>query len=222
MLKTHMLATSAEGRSIHAYELDNDAPAILIVGGMHGDEPQSAFVADRIVELLQTRIAEMMDEHLIIVPRLNPDGLERHERRNGNGVDINRNFPTANWRQVAPDDEYHGGQMAGNEPETKLLLDLIRRHQPRRILNVHCIDGGRHCINYDGPAEDLAKIMARENGYEIRADIGHDTPGSLGVWAGYERHIPTVTLELPADEPEDKCWQENRDAVMNFIQAEFD
>ena len=82
MVKTHMLASSVEGRPIHAYELENDAPAMLIFGGMHGDEPQSAFVAERIVELLQTRIGDMMDEHLIVVPQLNPDGLD-HGSRNG-------------------------------------------------------------------------------------------------------------------------------------------
>ncbi|MCH8969792.1 MAG: DUF2817 domain-containing protein [Planctomycetes bacterium] len=219
MLKTHMLATSAEGRPIHAYELENESPAILIVGGMHGDEPQSAFVADRIVELLQTRIGDMMHEHLIVVPQLNPDGLERGSRKNSREVDINRNFPTANWSQNEPDDAYYGGPSAGSEPETQLILELIRRHGPRRILTVHCIDGERQCVNFDGPAEALARAMAKENGYEVRSDIGHATPGSLGTWAGYERQIPTVTLELPADETDEKCWQDNRDAVMSFIQA---
>ena len=219
MLKTHMLATSAEGRPIYAYELKNESPAILIVGGMHGDEPQSAFVADRIVELLQTRIGDMMDEHLIVVPQLNPDGLERGSRKNSREVDINRNFPTANWSKNEPDDPYHGGLNAGSEPETQLILELIRRHSPRRILTVHCIDDERHCVNFDGPAEALARAMAKENGYEVRSDIGHATPGRLGTWAGYERQILTITLELPAGETDEKCWQDNRDAVMSFIQA---
>ena len=219
MLKTHMLANSAEGRPIHVYELENESPAILIVGGMHGDEPQSAFVADRIVELLQTRIGDMMNEHIIVVPRLNPEGLERGSRKNSRDVDINRNFPTANWSQNEPGDAYYGGLSAGSEPETQLILELIRQHGPRRILTIHCIDGERQCVNFDGPAEELAQVMAKENGYEVRSDIGHATPGSLGTWAGYERQIPTVTLELPANETDEKCWQDNRDAVMSFIQA---
>lgn len=219
MLKTHMLANSAEGRPIHVYELENESPAILIIGGMHGDEPQSAFVADRIVELLQTRIGDMMNEHLIVVPRLNPEGLERGSRKNSRDVDINRNFPTANWSQNEPGDAYYGGLSAGSEPETQLILELIRQHGPRRILTIHCIDGERQCVNFDGPAEELAQVMAKENGYEVRSDIGHATPGSLGTWAGYERQIPTVTLELPANEMDEKCWQDNRDAVMSFIQA---
>ena len=62
--------------------------------------------------------------------------------------------------------------------------------------------------------------MARENKYEVRSDIGHATPGSLGTWAGFERQIPTITLELPADKDDEECWRDNRDAVMNFIQQE--
>ena len=70
-------------------ELENDAPAILIVCGIHGDEPQSAFVGQCIAELLQTRVGSMMDEHLIVVPCLNPDGLlafEAGSSRQGEGL----------------------------------------------------------------------------------------------------------------------------------------
>lgn len=221
MLKNHVLASSIQGRPIQVHELENHAPVILIIGGMHGDEPQSAFVASCIVELLGTPVGAMMDEHLVIVPRLNPDGLEQGSRKNANGVDLNRNFPAANWRRTDASDPYFGGPSAGSEPETQLILNLFRRHGPQRILAVHCIDGGRHCVNYDGPAKALAELIARENGYEVRKDIGHRTPGSLGTWAGYERQIPTVTLELPADAPDETCWQQNRNGIMNFIQAEF-
>lgn len=221
MIKTHVLATSVEGRPIHAYELVNDAPVIFVVAGIHGDEPQSAFVGDCIIELLKTRVGDLMDERLLVIPRLNPDGLERASRQNANRVDLNRNLPTANWKLVDETDPYYGGHMAASEPETQLILEIIRRFQPRRILAIHCIEPERSCINYDGPAEHLAKKMAAENNYEIRADIGYETPGSLGVWAGYERKIPTVTLELPENKHHEECWRENRDAILSFIQAEF-
>ncbi|MCG3137171.1 MAG: Protein MpaA [Phycisphaerae bacterium] len=221
MLKTHVLGTSVHGAPIHVYELVKPAPVIMILAGIHGDEPQSAYVGDCVVELLRTAVGNMMDEHLVVVPHLNPDGLVKKTRQNGHGVDLNRNFPSANWKQLPPDDPYFGGPMAGSEPETQLVLDLFRRYQPRRILTIHCIDQQRYCVNYDGPAENLARIMARENNYPVNADIGHPTPGSLGTWAGYERKIPTITLELPADQPEESCWQDNRDAILNFIQAEL-
>ncbi len=222
MLKTHVLASSAEGRPIQIVELVNEPPTILIVGGVHGDEPQGAFVGNCLVELLQTRIGEMMDEHLIIVPRLNPDGLERGSRKNSQGVDINRNFPTANWQKIAPENANYGGPRASSEIETQLVLDLIRKYHFCRILTLHCIDSDRQCVNYDGPAQPLAELMARENGYPVKPDIGYATPGSLGTWTGYERQIPTITLELPAHQDQEQCWRENRDAIMNFIQADIE
>ncbi len=222
MLRTHVLGTSVRGRPIRAYELDNPAPVILIIGCVHGDEPQSAFAAEALVELLQTSVGEMMDEHVFVVTCLNPDGLELATRKNANGVDLNRNFPTANWRRGDPQDMFYGGSMAGSEPETQVVLDLIRRQQPRRILVIHCIEPTRHCVNYDGPAQSLAELMAKSNGYPVVADIGHPTPGSLGTWIGYERKIPTVTLELPENLDAETCWQTNRNAIMDFIQAEFE
>jgi protein MpaA len=32
--------------------------------------------------------------------------------------------------------------------------------------------------------------------YPIEENIGYPTPGSFGTWAGIERNIPTITLEL--------------------------
>ena len=32
--------------------------------------------------------------------------------------------------------------------------------------------------------------------YPVEGDIGYPTPGSFGTWAGIEKNIPTITLEL--------------------------
>jgi protein MpaA len=183
---------------------------------MHGDEPQSADVAAMLIEDLATQ------DHpqLVIVSHLNPDGLARGTRKNGRGVDLNRNFPTANWAASDLGDPYHGGDQPGSEVETQLLLDLYARYAPSRILAIHCIDGGRHCINYDGPAQQLAKTMSTLNGYAVSADIGYPTPGSMGTWAGRERSIPTITLEMPDDRPAVDCWADHREALLTFVNHE--
>jgi protein MpaA len=73
------------------------------------------------------------------------------------------------------------------------------------------------CNNYDGPAEPLARRMAAANGYPIRASIGYPTPGSLGSWAGIDRHIPIITLELPAAAAAARCWEANREALLAAV-----
>ena len=41
-------------------------------------------------------------------------------------------------------------------------------------------------------AEKISKII----NYPAEASIGYPTPGSFGTYAGVERNIPTITLEL--------------------------
>lgn len=219
MRKQHVLGTSVHGRPIHAEEFEYEAPVVLVIAGVHGDEPQSAVIGDRLIELLTHDIGSMMRQHVLIIPRLNPDGLHEGTRVNANGVDLNRNFPTANWKLSERGDRYYGGPSAGSEPETQLVMEVMRRYTPRRILAVHCIDPPRHCVNYDGPALRLAETMAAANRYDIRAHIGHPTPGSMGTWIGYERKIPMVTLEMPSNAEAENCWTSNRDAIVNFIIA---
>ena len=59
--------------------------------------------------------------------------------------------------------------------------------------------------------------MARHNRYPVKASMGYPTPGSFGSWAGIDRGIPTVTLELPRDLSNAWVWRENAPALMTFI-----
>ena len=43
---------------------------------------------------------------------------------------------------------------------------------------------------------DIAKRISDIIKYPVEASIGYPTPGSFGTWAGIERNIPTITLEL--------------------------
>jgi murein peptide amidase A len=76
------------------------------------------------------------------------------------------------------------------------------------------------CNNFDGPAVALAGSMSEHNGYPVRASIGYPTPGSLGSYAGADRQIPTITLELPANHPTARSWNNNREALLAAIQSD--
>lgn len=137
----------------------------------------------------------------LFIPCLNPDGLQLNRRTNANNVDINRNFPTKNWGKnegdnATCDDEttnYFGGKSAGGEIETQFLIDTINKYTPNLVMTIHA---PYKVVNYDGPAKEIAEKISNIIKYPVEASIGYTTPGSFGTWAGVERNIPTITLEV--------------------------
>ena len=114
------------------------------------------------------------------------------ETSNKNNVDINRNFPTNNW-ELSSKNKFYGGEKPASEIETRFLTDIIEKYNPQIILALH---SPYKLVNYDGDAFELALKIAEIIDYPVEASIGYPTPGSLGTWAGIERNIKTITLEL--------------------------
>ena len=215
------LGKSVDGRPVVAYVFGNasvgPAHSVLIFGGIHGNEPTSAGVCRELVAYLKSHPDAYRGRCVVVVPEANPDGLARRMRTNTNLVDLNRNFPAANWKKTRKS-SYFGGDAAASQPETNLLIGLIAKFDPARICTVHSMDDP--CNNYDGPAETLAKAMAKHNGYAVKSNIGYPTPGSFGSWAGTDRKTPVITLELPNRGTTPKSWEKNRDALLAFIKAD--
>jgi protein MpaA len=217
-------ATRVElGRSVNGVpltlEILGEGPdGVLIVGGMHGDEPTGAKVAGELARFLRAHPERLVGRTVGILARVNPDGLSRGTRANARGVDLNRNFPSRRWRRARAGELSHG-PAAASEPETLAIMRAIERIKPKRIIDIHSIGCGQYCNNYDGAAQHLAEILSLFNGYPARADIGYPTPGALGCWAGNELGIPTITLELPRELSHPACWRENADALLAFIDA---
>ena len=212
------LGASVQGRSISSYvRRGGGSDTVLVFGGFHGDEPKSVTLALRLIGLLKAEPTLGRLWRWVVVPIANPDGYERRKRRNANQVDINRNFPTENWVRNSRRTRMFSGEAPASEPETLAAITAIRRYKPSRIISIHSIDQGRECNNYDGPGRAIAASMRRVNGYPVNASIGYATPGSLGTWAGVERRIPTITLELPSRHSAKRCWEENREAFFRLI-----
>lgn len=159
--------------------------SVLVIGVFHGDEPQGDF-------LIREYLNKNPDSNILFIPCLNPDGKILKKRTNLNGVDLNRNFPTFNWK-LLPKNEYFGGKSPASEIETQFLIKIIDQYNPKLILTLHA---PYKIVNYDGEAKDISKKISKIIGYPIQKDIGYPTPGSFGTWAGLEKNIPTITLEL--------------------------
>jgi protein MpaA len=207
-----VFAKSEQDRDIYLFEQGEGEPTTLILAAMHGDEQNTFHLAVKLADTIYSK-PELIDNKVVIVPVVNPDGLLRNERINANDVDINRNFPTENWRPIYKKYKYNPGYEAGSEKETQAVMELINLYQPDKLIVIHA---DLHVLNYDGPAKDLVLRMAEYNGYRVESNIGYPTPGSLGTYAGVEGRIPTVTLELPDNSPE-KAWKQNFKALIQAI-----
>ncbi len=190
----------------------------LVIGVFHGDEPQGKFLIEEYLKnypplregisdrcIYQQSDTRLGRGGLLFIPCLNPDGMQLGTRTNANGVDLNRNFPTKNWGEdtsKAGDNpaDYFGGKAPASEIETQFVIDVIKKYKPELIITLHA---PYKVVNYDGPAEDIAEKISKIIGYPTEASIGYPTPGSFGTYAGVERNIPTITLELDETCPVD-------------------
>lgn len=172
---------------------------VLLLGGTHGDELTSVSVTFRWIQKLNQHHTGLFHWH--VVPLMNPDGVLKREasRTNQNGVDLNRNMPSNDWTDNAirywqekggKDPRKYPGQIAASEPETQWLIDEINRFKPDAIIAVHAPYG---VVDFDS----LALRTAPRSLGKLHLNLLGTYPGSLGNYAGINRNIPVITLELP-------------------------
>ena len=166
----------------------------IIIGVVHGDEPQGEFLINNFIE------KNNIPKNLLFVPSLNPDGLELETRTNANEVDINRNFPTENW-VLGERNRYFGGESPNSEIETQFIINVIEKYSPKLIITLHT---PFKIVNFDGEGREISEKIGKIFNYPIEESIGYPTPGSFGTWAGIERNIPIITVEM-----DEECPQEN-------------
>ena len=217
-IRTVILGYSVKGVPLKMEIFGNGPDRVLIFGGIHGSEPTSAVLARELANRLRINWQLFEGKTVAVFPEANPDGLTAGRRTNSRGVDLNRNFPAKNWKHVHSNNLSNGTKPA-SEPETQAIITAIEMIKPDRIVSIHSIRRGRHCNNFDGPAHSLAQLMSSYNHYPVKPTMGYPTPGSFGSWAGIDRQIPTITLELPREQSGAKCCLENIDALKAFIRS---
>ena len=132
-----------------------------------------------------------------VVPVLNPDGLKMKTRTNANSIDLNRNFPTHDWTELAQtywkkstssNPRRFPGKEGGSEPETKCAMKQIEDFKPDFIVSVHT---PLKVLDFDGPKVSPPPKFD----YLPWKSLGH-MPGSLGRYMWFERQTPVLTMEL--------------------------
>ncbi|MCS7204710.1 MAG: DUF2817 domain-containing protein [Leptospiraceae bacterium] len=219
-MKKQLVGYSVKNQSIELYYQENPEAffSVLFIGGVHGNESEGFLFLERFIHEVSQQNLVIPDKiNLWICPRMNPDGCSVLRRTNHNNVDLNRNLPTKDWSSEFTDPKYYPGPYPASEPETKITMMLIERIQPKFIISFHSYENPM--INYNGNCYDLAKAMSEYNHLEPKSDIGYPTPGSLGTYAGWERNIPTITLEILRNQPPEEVWEQHLKAIL--VSLEF-
>jgi hypothetical protein len=119
------IGQSVEGRSIEHVWFGTGPMHVLLWSQMHGDEATATSALLDILHLVAIHRADapvrrLLDKLTIhVVPMLNPDGAERWQRRNAQGLDINRDA------------------LLLQSPEGRALKALRDRLQPALGFNLH-------------------------------------------------------------------------------------
>lgn len=199
--RSETLGTSVEGTPITRVTLGSGPTRVLLIGNIHGDEPEGLAAYDGVLRMfhdlgLGTRLT------LHAIRTVNPDGLRAHTRTNASGVDLNRNFPASNFKGSET-----RGETPLSEPEARAIHAQLALN-PDLIVVLHSARTGPF-VDPDGPADALAVAFVEaasllDQRWRV-VPVFTNPPGSLGTYAGLELGIPMLTVEFRRGDSTDKA-----------------
>ena len=116
---------SSEGREILVVLAGSGPEKVLLWSQMHGDEPTATAALVDLLAFLAENRTDPATAHLlarltlVVVPMLNPDGAVRGDRRNAQGIDVNRDATRL------------------QTPEGRFLKEIRDRYTPAAGFNLH-------------------------------------------------------------------------------------
>src|SRR6185503_7863022 len=119
------VGASLEGRSINMISAGSGPYRVMLWSQMHGDEPTATAALFDVFDYFQRHRGDPVVERILssltlyVIPMLNPDGAERFQRRNAQGIDVNRDA------------------LSLQTPEGQILKSLRDRFNPRVGFNLH-------------------------------------------------------------------------------------
>lgn len=178
--RTVYIGTSVQGRGIYAYYFGSGSKKIVFFGAIHGSEANTKTLLNRWATELENNTDRIpSDKTIIVVPTVNPDGIANRSRFNANGVDLNRNFDTANWvtGTYLKTDFYPtgGGSAPFSEPESRDIRSLLNRENPYLTLTYHSAAG------YVIPTSSSYAI-GRGQTYSQLSGYSYINPGAAGAF----------------------------------------
>jgi hypothetical protein len=174
--KRTQVGTSVEGRPLWVYRLGDGQVTHLAWAQMHGNEPTATW---SLLEIMNRIKSLPSGQCWALFPVVNPDGANRFERFNAQGVDLNRDAKER------------------TQPESIALWNWIQSEKPHSAFNLHDQRSWFGIPESTHPAT-FSVLSARAN------SEGIDTPatqhargiaGALAYWLEQHTNLPTTTFD---------------------------
>ncbi len=230
------VGTSIEGRSINLVTAGHGTFRVLLWSQMHGDEPTATAALFDIFEYLRRHREEPLVQRILdnltlyVIPMLNPDGAERFQRRNAQGIDINRDallLQTPEGRVLkAVRDEYEPG--IGFNLHNQSWRTSVGRN-PAKPASISLLS-----VAFDEPrTESEGRRLTKKTCAIIRDALEPLAPGQIGRYddefevRAFGDNItlwgtPVVLIETgayPAREPDPAIVRMNFVAILTALDA---
>ncbi|NDK08915.1 hypothetical protein EOM39_06790 [Candidatus Gracilibacteria bacterium] len=211
---------------------------MLYIGGIHGNEIGTVKLMNRWINYLTDNKDLVSDDIAVsIIPCLNIDGYNKaiHNKNffsrgktgktNARAVDLNRNFPTSNWKEKSIlfvggcYSDVSGGSCAGSDPEIQALIDYIKSESIETIYLYHncwATVFGKGSNQVTKKVQEYSKI----SGYRIFTDTEwlnlseEQKTGNSMTWAE-ENNIDIIEIELKTRWGSE--WKRNKDSLINSL-----
>ncbi len=245
IIKVFSIGKSVKGKELWMVKISDNVdtdeiePEFKYISSMHGDEITGRELSVSLIEEIAEKygkdqeITDLVNNtEIFIMPSMNPDGSERRQRANANGVDLNRNFP-----DIIRDSE---SSTSGRQIENVAVMNYQATRQFALSANFH---GGTIVANYpwdskydrhplDSFVKELSVVWAEtnpdmRNSTEFAGGITNGADwyvvrGGMQDWSYFWFNDLQLTIELshtkfPPYSEIATHYKNNRDSMVNYM-----
>jgi len=255
--EVHSIGQTVQGRQMWVMKISDNVsieeaePEFKYISTIHGDEVVGKEMLMKLIYLLlsqygnNARIDDLVNNTEIwIMPDMNFDGTELHQRYNANGADLNRNFPDRQYGNPP-----YSGHSYSIQQETQNMINFTASHNFVMSANFH---GGELVVNYPwdlklagdpgvypySACPDDITFIDLSLTYSVRNLPMYNTPwfangitngsawyqihGGMQDWNYFEHNCMEVTIELgdkwPSYTTIPQYWIENKESLLAYME----
>ena len=194
---------STQGRPIEVTRIGDGPRHVVVLASLHGNETQSLSLVTSLAKHLAENPDELSGQSVLIIRTPNPDALRAGTAYNARGVDLNRNFPSNNWKQLP---QNRGGARVGSEVETRALVKMLEEFRPELVIHVKDTKDAS-IVNAEGNIRDKSEAIARDHNWKDAKGLGQLTSGSLEHYCNTRLKCPCLTMLAHRETTPEDAWQ---------------